>query len=49
VQPWEVANLISFCLSAESGLLTGQSIDVDQTVLGAGDFGLPGPDDAIFP
>ena len=47
VQPWEVANLISFCLSDESGLLTGQHVDVDQTVVGAGDGSLPGPADAI--
>lgn len=49
VQPWEVANLISFCLSDDSGLLTGQHIDVDQTVLGAGDGALPGPGDAVSP
>ena len=49
VQPWEVANLISFCLSDESGLLTGNHIDVDQTVLGAGDGALPRPDDTISP
>ncbi|MFK8022460.1 MAG: SDR family oxidoreductase [Ilumatobacter sp.] len=36
VKPWEVANLIAFCLSDASGLLTGNVIDVDQTVLGAG-------------
>lgn len=49
VQPWEVANLISFCLSTESGLLTGNHIDVDQTVKGAGDAPLPGIDDTIAP
>ncbi len=49
VQPWEVANLISFCLSDESGLLTGNHIDVDQTVKGAGDSPLPGVDDTIRP
>jgi NAD(P)-dependent dehydrogenase (short-subunit alcohol dehydrogenase family) len=49
VQPWEVANLISFCLSDESGLLTGNHIDVDQSVLGAGDGGMPQPGDTISP
>lgn len=41
VKPWEVANLISYCLSDESGLLTGNIIDVDQTVQGAGDPPMP--------
>jgi NAD(P)-dependent dehydrogenase (short-subunit alcohol dehydrogenase family) len=37
VKPWEVANLVAFCLSDESGLMTGNSIDIDQSVQGAGD------------
>ena len=41
VQPWEAANLIAFCLSPESGLLTGNVIDIDQTVQGAGEPPLP--------
>ncbi len=41
VQPWEVANLVVFCLSEDSGLLTGNIIDVDQTVQGAGDPPMP--------
>ena len=41
VKPWEVANLIVFCLSDESGLFTGNLMDVDQSVLGAGDLGIP--------
>ena len=41
VKPWEVANMIAFCLSEESGMLTGNSIDVDQSVTGAGDPPIP--------
>ena len=37
VKPWEVANLVAFCLSDDSGLMTGNCIDVDQSVQGAGD------------
>ena len=37
VKPWEVANMIAYCLSDEAGLLTGNCIDVDQSVQGAGD------------
>ena len=43
VKPWEVANAVEFCLSAESGMMTGNLIDVDQTVRGAGDLPLPEP------
>jgi NAD(P)-dependent dehydrogenase (short-subunit alcohol dehydrogenase family) len=51
VQPWEVANLIAFCLGPESGLLTGNHIDVDQTVQGGGAGGSnrPDPDDTVWP
>ncbi len=49
VKPWEVANAIAFCLSPDSGLLTGNCIDVDQSVQGAGDPPIPGPDDTIHP
>jgi NAD(P)-dependent dehydrogenase (short-subunit alcohol dehydrogenase family) len=49
VKPWEVANLIAFCLSDRSGLLTGNLIDVDQTVQGAGDPPMPGVDDTVSP
>lgn len=49
VQPWEVANLIAYCLSPDAGLLTGACIDVDQSVQGAGDPPLPGADDTISP
>jgi NAD(P)-dependent dehydrogenase (short-subunit alcohol dehydrogenase family) len=45
VKPWEVANAIAFCLSPDSGLLTGNCIDVDQSVQGAGDPPLPGESD----
>ena len=41
VKPWEVANTVAFCLSDESGMMTGNLIDVDQTVRGAGDLPLP--------
>jgi hypothetical protein len=41
VKPWEVANAIVFCLSEEAGLLTGNLIDVDQSVQGAGDPPIP--------
>ncbi len=41
VQPWEVANAIAFCLGPDSGLLTGNLIDVDQSVQGAGDPPIP--------
>jgi len=47
VQPWEVANLIAFCLSPESGLLSGVSIDVDQSVQGAGDPPIPTEADTL--
>ncbi len=49
VKPWEVANLIAYCLSADAGLLTGACVDVDQTVQGAGDAPMPRPDDTPHP
>jgi NAD(P)-dependent dehydrogenase (short-subunit alcohol dehydrogenase family) len=49
VQPDEVANLIVYCLSPDAGLLTGNCIDVDQSVQGAGDPPLPGASDTIWP
>ncbi len=49
VQPWEAANAIAFCLSPDSGMLTGNLIDVDQSVQGAGDPPLPGTGDTIWP
>ena len=42
VKPWEVANTIAFCLSADSGMLTGNIIDMDQSVQGAGNPPMPG-------
>ncbi len=42
VKPWEVANTIAFCISADSGMLTGNIIDMDQSVQGAGDPPIPG-------
>ena len=41
VKPWEVANLIALCLSDDSGLLTGNLIDFDQSVQGAGEPPIP--------
>jgi NAD(P)-dependent dehydrogenase (short-subunit alcohol dehydrogenase family) len=49
VKPWEVANAVAFCLSPDSGLLTGNCIDVDQSVQGAGDPPIPGPGDTVHP
>lgn len=49
VQPWEVANMIAYCLSSSSGLMTGNIIDIDQSVQGAGDPPLPEIDDTISP
>ncbi len=49
VQPTEVANLIVYCLSPDAGLLTGNCIDVDQSVQGAGDPPLPGVADTVSP
>jgi NAD(P)-dependent dehydrogenase (short-subunit alcohol dehydrogenase family) len=41
VKPWEVANAIAFCLSESSGVMTGNLIDVDQSVRGAGEPSVP--------
>ena len=49
VKPWEVANVIALCLSEDSGLMTGSVIDVDQSVLGAGDPSIPSEDDTVYP
>ncbi|MEL6985877.1 MAG: oxidoreductase, partial [Actinomycetota bacterium] len=49
VKPWEVANAIAYCLSADAGMMTGNCIDLDQSVQGAGDPPIPGPDDTIHP
>lgn len=49
VQPWEVANAIAYCLSPASGLMTGNTIDVDQSVQGAGSPPQPGVDEIIAP
>ena len=49
VKPWEVANLIAFCLSDDSGLMTGNLIDVDQSVHGAGDPPVPSESDTVWP
>jgi NAD(P)-dependent dehydrogenase (short-subunit alcohol dehydrogenase family) len=49
VQPGEVANAIAYCLSPDAGLMTGNCIDLDQSVQGAGDPPLPGLSDTIHP
>ena len=49
VKPWEVANVIAFCLSEESGMMTGNCIDIDRGVCGAGDVRVPSAADAIWP
>jgi len=49
VKPWEVANTIVFCLSEQSGLMTGNCIDIDQSVQGAGDPPIPSLSDTIQP
>ena len=49
VQPWEVAHAIAFCLSPASGLMSGNVIDVDQSVQGAGDPPLPGEAETVRP
>ncbi|MGB3733939.1 MAG: SDR family oxidoreductase [Ilumatobacter sp.] len=45
VKPWEVANTIAFCLSPDSGMLTGNIIDMDQSVQGAGNPPIPSESD----
>jgi NAD(P)-dependent dehydrogenase (short-subunit alcohol dehydrogenase family) len=42
IKPDEVARTICFLLSSESGLMTGASIDFDQSVQGGGDVPKPG-------
>ncbi|MEP7201838.1 MAG: SDR family oxidoreductase [Ilumatobacteraceae bacterium] len=37
IKPPEVAKVVAFYLSDESGMLTGNTVDYDQSVLGAGD------------
>lgn len=49
VKPWEVANVIEFCLSDDSGLMTGNTIDMDQSVQGAGDPPIPSDADTVWP
>lgn len=49
VKPWEVANIVGMCLSDASGLMTGNCIDVDQSVQGAGDPPIPSSADTVHP
>jgi NAD(P)-dependent dehydrogenase (short-subunit alcohol dehydrogenase family) len=41
IKPEEVAKVVAFYLSDESGMLTGNFVDYDQSVLGAGDAPKP--------
>ena len=41
IKPPEVARVICFLLSKESGLMTGATVDFDQSILGAGDIPKP--------
>jgi NAD(P)-dependent dehydrogenase (short-subunit alcohol dehydrogenase family) len=45
IKPDEVARTICFLLSDESGLMTGASIDFDQSVRGSGSVPKPAPDE----
>jgi NAD(P)-dependent dehydrogenase (short-subunit alcohol dehydrogenase family) len=47
LEPREVAQAVSFLLSAESGLMTGSVIDMDQGVNGCSDGGPPQPAQAM--
>ncbi len=49
VQPWEVAHAAAYCLSPASGLMTGNQIDIDQSVQGAGDPPMPSVEDMVSP
>lgn len=49
VKPWEVANAVAYCLSDDAGLMTGNCIDIDQSVQGAGDPPLPSAGDTVHP
>lgn len=41
LKPYEVAKVIAFYLSSESGIMSGTVVDYDQGVAGAGDFPKP--------
>lgn len=49
VKPWEVANTICYCLSDDAGMMTGNCIDIDQSVLGGGDPSMPAEADTARP
>lgn len=44
LKPEEVARSVAFLLSAESGMMTGSVIDLEQGVMGCGDGSTPRPD-----
>ncbi|MBL1378099.1 SDR family oxidoreductase [Zobellella iuensis] len=47
LKPEEVARVLAFMLSDESGMMTGAIIDFDQGVIGCGDEGTPKPPAAL--
>jgi NAD(P)-dependent dehydrogenase (short-subunit alcohol dehydrogenase family) len=49
VKPWEVANTVVHCLSDDAGVLTGNLIDVEQAIIGAGDPLVPTAADTVWP
>lgn len=49
LKPQEVARGICYLASDESGMMTGASINFDQTIPGAGDLPRPGPTPEHFP
>ena len=44
IKPAEIARTIVHLATPESGMLTGQSIDWDQTIIGTGPGARPGPE-----
>jgi len=49
LKPAEVARVICFLASDESGMMTGASLDMDQTVPGTGDLPRPQPVPMEYP
>jgi NAD(P)-dependent dehydrogenase (short-subunit alcohol dehydrogenase family) len=49
IKPAEVARVIAFYLSDESGMMTGTVVDYDQSVQGAGDAPKPSPAETPVP
>lgn len=49
VQPWEVAAAVAFFLSPASGMMTGNIVNCDQSVQGAGDPPYPSAAETVSP